>query len=593
MTITSKNILLGGAAGQGLDTSANLLGKHLNRLGYQILLTKDYMSRIRGGHNFYQIKIDNQAVKAPQKTTDMLFCFNQETNELHFDKVNKGGIIAGEISDSKEIEIHQSDQESISLHLPWNQWATKIVENPRTLSTVALASMAYFLGLSENKLIELINQSFKESLVDINEKAVKTGYQRTKEAIKEHNLLTKIKESWLEPIENQDENEQILISGNEATGMSAIASGCKFFSTYPMTPSTGIMNYLAKKQKEANLVVEQSEDEIAGINKALGASSMGVRAMTATSGGGFSLMVESLGMSGVAEIPLVVANVQRPGPATGLPTRTEQADLQFVLTAAQGEFPRAVISLTSIEDAFYRVNKAFEIAEKYQIPVIVLSDQYLADSTASLSPFQFQKLNCHDYTINDQELARQKQQYGKYVRYEFNSESGISPRAYPGQYTGETVLIDSHEHDIYGNITEDSEIRTAMVDKRMRKLEKLKSEMSSPNYYGAENPKTILLSWGSTEGIIQEAVDNLRASGYSVGSLHFSDLFPFPDTTLPELVDKCKFISVENNATGQLAQLIARETGIQVSQKILRYDGRQITWEEICSQLKSLIKEDQ
>ncbi len=592
MTISRMDILLGGAAGQGLDTSANLLSQLLSRLGYQVLVTKDYMSRIRGGHNFYKIAIDNKPIKAPSETVNMVFCFNQETMEKHQYRLTNDGILIGELTDSKESEWNNKSfngKNHVSFHLPWIQWAAKEVENPKTVSTVALASISYFLGVSHENLSKLISESFKENLVEVNQKAVQIAYDFTESAVSSSELLTDSTKVQLPQIENSD--EQLLISGNEASGMSAIASGCKFFSTYPMTPSTGILTYLAGKQSEANLVVEQAEDEIAGINKALGASSSGVRSMTATSGGGFSLMVEALGLSGVGEIPLVAFNVQRPGPATGLPTRTEQADLQFVISAAQGEFPRAVISLTSVEDAFYKTNRAFEIAEKYQIPVIVLSDQYLADLITTLSPFDFSKLECNDYTATEEDIKRHRQEYGKYARYEL-TDSGISPRVYPGQYSGETVLHDSHEHDIFGNITEDSKLRTNMVDKRMKKMSQLQTEMTPPEWYGSDDPELLFVGWGSTKGILQESVDKLRHCGYSVGLLHFSDLIPFPDTNMKELADKARIVSVENNATGQLAQLIARETGTLIEDKILHYDGRQITWEEIVNQAESLLKGD-
>lgn len=597
-----RRLLLGGAAGQGLDTSAHLLGMLLNRLGYEVMITKDYMSRIRGGHNFYRIRVANQPVKAPTEEMDMIFCFNQETLETHTERLPQGGIACGDVKSGNSESSGASGVKLIKL--PWNEWAAKEVGNPKTVSTVALSSICYFMDIDQALLLDMVPGFFPEKLQEINRKAVELGLEKTKSAVTEaypdFDLdITRLPEpernpGW-EKTHDEDvddpaseQEKRLLISGNEAVGMSAVASGCKFYSTYPMTPSTGIMNYLANKQKEANLVVEQSEDEIAGINMALGAASSGVRAMTGSSGGGFSLMVEALGLSGVGEIPLVVAEAQRPGPATGLPTRTEQGDLMFVLSAAQGEFPRAVMSLTSIRDAFYRTNKAFELAQKYQLPVIILSDQYLADQFATVSPFDFQRLACHDYTLTQAELEEQRKAHGRYARYAF-TDSGVSPLSYPGQYEGESVLTDSHEHDVFGNITEDQTLRVDMVNKRMRKLEGLQREMTPPEYYGSPNPDYVLVGWGSTKNLLEEAVDVLDEEEYQVGLVQFSDLYPLPEHPLEDMMNKgIQLIAAENNATAQLAQYLKQQAGIHINEFILRYDGRPLTWEEVVSEVKTI-----
>ncbi|MFO7296518.1 MAG: 2-oxoacid:acceptor oxidoreductase subunit alpha, partial [Clostridia bacterium] len=344
--------------------------------------------------------------------------------------------------------------------------------------------------------------------------------------------------------------------------------GCKFYSAYPMTPSTSIMNYLASKMLDAEIVVEQAEDEIAAINMAIGASYAGARAMTGTSGGGFSLMVEGLGLAGMLEVPLVIAEVQRPGPVTGFPTRTEQGDLKFVISASQGEFPRMVIAPRNAEDAFYQTVRAFNLADKYQIPVILLSDQFLADSTVTIKPFDFDGIRHERYithTVEDK----------PYKRYKI-TPTGVSPRVIPGKIPGVTVLVDSDEHDEYGHITESAEVRRQMVDKRLRKLEYLKQELQEPWFLGDDDFDVLILAWGSTWGPLAEAVSMLNSRQRTrYAALVFGDVWPLPTKLLVEKAKKAKkIINVEQNATGQLASLVAEVAGIFCDFSVLKYDGR-------------------
>lgn len=346
-----------------------------------------------------------------------------------------------------------------------------------------------------------------------------------------------------------------------------------------MSPSTSVMEFLASKSVDAGIVVEQAEDEIAGINMAIGASFAGARAMTGTSGGGFCLKVEALGLSGIAEIPLVVMNAQRPGPATGLPTRTEQSDLKFVISAAQGEFPRMVIALRNHTDAFYQTVRAFDLAERYQIPVILLSDQYLADSTATVEPYDLSK-------ISVSQPCQEEYKEGEYLRYKI-TDDGISPRLIPGK-TKNFVSADSDEHDERGWIIESSKERIQMMDKRMRKLDQLMEELQEPEFIGGETFDTLLVGWGSTYGPIKEAVAllNEQAPG-KYGALVFGDVFPLPTQLFIEKATQAKqLIDIEQNATGQLAGLIREQTRIVFNDSILKYDGRQISGEEIVERIQ-------
>ncbi|MDW7739398.1 MAG: 2-oxoacid:acceptor oxidoreductase subunit alpha [Bacillota bacterium] len=560
------NILVGGAAGQGMDTVMNLLGKTLVRHGYEIIYTKDYMSRVRGGHNFSRLRIAAQTPWTPVNMIDILVALNEETYLNHISNLSPTGRI---IFDPDSFSLPAEERRGLPVEL---LKLAKEHGGPVMANTVAVGALLVMIGLETGTTEKLLEEFFagKEGIAEENINALKAGYKSASRKCDACFDLPAVK----------SDVKKLFIEGNQILGMSALASGCRFLSAYPMTPSTGIMNYLASKSGELPLVVEQAEDEIAAINMALGASYAGVRALTVTSGGGFSLMVEGLSLAGMTETPLVIIVAMRPGPATGLPTRTEQGDLSFVVSAGHGEFPRAVLSATSHEDAFYRLNKAFDLADRFQVPVIFLSDQNFADTHRSLEPFDFGRLTYNRYLVEENEINK------PYKRYEI-TESGISPRALPGQYPGEVVLIDSDEHDEKGNIIEDAKTRNLMVEKRMRKLALLADEMDEPDLYGDTQPERLILGWGSTYGVLREAVDALSAAGIKTAMLHFSDLWPLPRRRLMSLLPHVKkSYCVENNAGGQLAALVRKETGIPVNRLILKYDGRSFMPDEIVREVE-------
>jgi 2-oxoglutarate ferredoxin oxidoreductase subunit alpha len=350
-----------------------------------------------------------------------------------------------------------------------------------------------------------------------------------------------------------------------------------------MTPSTGVMTFIASRADRFNAVVEQAEDEIAALNMVLGASFAGARSMTTTSGGGFSLMVEALGLAGITETPVVIFLSQRPGPATGLPTMTEQGELQFVLNASQGEFPRCVLAPATPEDCFYLTAEAFNIADKYQIPVFVMSDQYLADSLFTCERFDQSTVMIERHLLPAHEFSSTQ---GKYRRYAF-TPMGISPRAVPGQ-ANVLVAADSDEHDEFGHIDQTPENRIKMNDKRMKKLELLESIMSAPRVYGTGESDVTLIGWGSTYGPLTETVDMLTGEGHSVNLVHYTNIYPLPVMPTQEILGRSKrTVCVENNSTGQFARVLREYAGISVSEKVLRYDGKPFTPEFIIRSLKS------
>lgn len=552
------NILIGGAAGQGIDTTVTILEKLLKKSGYFVFTTRDVMSRVRGGHNFSTIRFGNEVITSHSNRFDGIIALNRQTITEHRSKLNENGFI---LCDS-----NQKIENDKTISLTMDEMA-KELGNPRVSGSIAIGAILKLFGETLDHAEVIMKSSVKAPYFEINMKAIQLGFDKV-EAKFAH--------------KDGSFHDWMLLSGNQAIALGAIAAGLRFYSAYPMSPSTSIMEYLAAKSLEANVLVEQAEDEIAAINMAIGASYAGARAMTGTSGGGFSLMVEALGLSGIAEIPLVVANIQRPGPATGLPTRTEQSDLKFIVSASHGEFPRMVIAVRDHKDAFYQTIRAFTIAEKYQIPVILLSDQYLADSTITVEPFD---LNNRSFTKPLNAIVAEDTD-GEYLRYRF-TEDGISPRRIPGE-TNALVTADSDEHDERGWITESAEIRTRMMDKRFHKLDTLSKELQEPEFIGEESCETLLVGWGSTHGPIKEAIQilNNQENG-RYGALVFGDVFPLPTARLLEKASTAHhIINIEQNATGQLAGLIREYTGIQCNKSILKYDGRQISADEIVDRQK-------
>jgi 2-oxoglutarate ferredoxin oxidoreductase subunit alpha len=375
----------------------------------------------------------------------------------------------------------------------------------------------------------------------------------------------------------------MLINGTDAIALGALASGCAFYAAYPMTPSTGIMDYLASKEKEYGVVVEQAEDEIAAINMALGASFAGARAMTGTSGGGFALMVEGLSLAAMTETPIVIAMGQRPGPATGLPTRTEQGELQFLMSAGHGEFPRVILAPGSPRQAFYLTNKAFDLAEKYQIPVFILFDTFLADSEWTFDGLDVSRLRYRDYRLRGAAFNA----LPAYKRHAF-TDTGITPLGVPGD-TRHLVVTDSDEHDEDGHIVEDAATRVRMVEKRfLKKLPLINREISPPVLYGDHDPRVVLTGWGSTFGVMKEAVDEL-AKSTRIAMLHFSEVFPLPlrdRFDYVKLLERAKLaICIENNASGQFSRLVHSETGFGFKAHIRKFDGRPFSVEELIGEI--------
>jgi 2-oxoglutarate/2-oxoacid ferredoxin oxidoreductase subunit alpha len=570
-------IKIGGEAGQGIQTIGDALSRVFARAGLHVFTDQDYESRIRGGHNFYRIRIADRPVKAAREAIDILVALDRESIAQHVPELTERGQI---IYDSASLkEKHDGPQ---FLDIPFSTLAVDQGGDRIMANTVATGAVLGMLGMDLTSLMDLIDATFKrkgEKVITSNRNAALAGYDFAIKGCIRCNFSVTVDEK---------ESKRMLLGGTEAIALGALASGVKFYSAYPMTPSTGIMNYLAGKEQEYGLVVEQAEDEIAAINMALGASFAGVRAMTGTSGGGFALMVEGLSLAGMTETPVVIALGQRPGPATGFPTRTEQGELQFLLHAGHGEFPRFLFAPGSPEQAFFLTNKAFDLAEKYQVPAFILFDTYLADAQWTSGGFDLRRIRNTDYRLRGDAFAALPQ----YKRHAFTG-SGVTPLGVPGD-AKHLVVTDSDEHDEDGHIVEDAATRIKMVEKRLlKKLPAMSGEVSPPFLYGDHRPDIVVAVWGSLYGPMREAVDDL-AKSYGIAMLHFSELAPFPGKErfdYLDLLDHAKLtICVEQNATGQFAKLMRTETGFEFDALLHKYDGRPFTVESLVKDIKGSIR---
>ncbi len=567
MNTDALNILIGGEAGQGLATIGQVFTRSVVKAGYYIVVTQSYQSRIRGGYNAYSIRVSSHPIEAPVEAVDVLVALTEEAYRVNKDAVLDTGVI---IADEK-INLSNEKRLNLSLERP---------ANTQFYNVFFLGVLGSLLGLDEECLREALIQFFADHHPEAIQKNLDSMEDGRKWSLsKASNFHVRLQPT--------DRKGFCMINGNEAIALGAMSAGLKFFSFYPMTPATSIANALAPNATRLGFFMEQAEDEIAAINMAIGASFAGAPSMVATSGGGFALMTEAVSLAGMTETPVVIVVAQRPGPSTGLPTRTEQGDLEFVLHAGHGEFPRALYAPGSVEECFAITREAFMVAERSRGPVFILTDQFLADSYRSVQPFDLKPLMPLDVCG---ELPSPKKSFQTYQI----TTSGVSPRLAPGlaescvqAWSSEQLVVaDSDEHDEEGHLTEDLRVRKLMVQKRWRKLSIIKEGLRKPSFYGEENPDFLLVCWGSSLGVVKEAVDQKIKEGYSCAMLHFSQVWPIASRyVLPFLQSAKKVIGVESNFTGQFSRLIRRESGFQISERILRYDGLPLTLEYVLERI--------
>ena len=556
-TRSSVNILIGGEAGQGLVTVSHILAKSLVRSGYSIVVTQSYLSRIRGGHNTFAIRVSTEQIIAPQQSVDLLISLDKDTVTLHSSDLSSNHLVVLD-------EAFGIGGESF-LRVPFGELAQE-----RFTNIAALGVVSSLLGLDTQLVVKTLEDSFGETHVEDAEEN-RITFERSFRWALEHPITFKKLTALTDP------PRRLMMNGNEAIALGAVSAGLRFYSFYPMTPATSIGLNLAAYAKRMGLIVEQAEDEIAAINMAIGASFAGAPSMVATSGGGFALMTEGVSLSAMTETPVVVVVAQRPAPATGLPTRTEQGDLEFVLHSGHGEFPRAIFAPGTIEECFHLTRKALELAERYQGPMFLLTDQFLADSYRAVVPFEVGNLS----SIR---AGAERTGSAPYQRFSI-TESGISPRLLPG-VTEQLVVADSDEHTEDGHITEDLSVRKKMVEKRLRKGQGLREEVIPPESTGKAKPDLLLVGWGSSKGAVKEAAALMNSQREKVATLHFSQVWPLiPEQFIRHLESSRQVVCVEGNAFGQLGRLIRRETGFHIEKKVLRYDGLPLTPEYIAQEL--------
>lgn len=552
--LNEVSVVISGAAGQGIQAVEHLLSNVVKDSDLYVFATKEYMSRVRGGNNSTTLRISCKPVYANIDRIDLLLVLNENAIERHRWRIGPSTIVLGEERFVKDEPNHVVVEFS------------KIAEsfgNRIYANSVATGVLAGIMELNIDALKKNIEQYFVKKgneVINANVSAALKGYELGRK------LGLKLELKKCEEVRKKN-----LLNGSMAVALGAVAGGCNFVSSYPMSPSTAVFTELARLAKDHGILVEQAEDEIAAANMVIAAWYAGARGLVTTSGGGFALMCEAISLAGMIETPIVVHLGQRPGPATGLPTRTEQADLNLVLYASHGEFPRVIYAPGSIEEAYELTAKAFNVADKFQVPVFVLTDQYLLDSYYLVDDLP--KMDIERYIVRTD---------ANYRRYTV-TEDGISPRGIPGYGEG-LVRVDSDEHDEFGHITESALVRKTMVEKRLRKMNKIIQEALPPKFSGPEDYEVLIVSWGSTCLIVEEAL--LSFSNHKIAHLHFSQVYPIHPSA-KEYFEKAKrIIFIEQNATGQFANLVQQTFRIDTSERILKYDGYAYSVEQIAKAIR-------
>jgi 2-oxoglutarate ferredoxin oxidoreductase subunit alpha len=574
-------ISIGGAAGQGIATPGNLLSRIFIRRGLHLHAYNAYQSIIRGGHIFLTIRVRNQPVTNHGDKLDLLHCLNQDTMDRHLRLMGPGTNV---LFNSDTIEPSEAGDGVQLCGLPIKE-LTDNNRNKLLQNTIALGAMMHLLGIEFQVLQDVLTEQFGrkgQGVVDENVSVARAGYEYATANFK--------------PLENgapTGPKPLAVWTGNEALGMGGASAGVKFYCAYPMSPATGVLHWMAKNAREVGIMVRQVEDEIAASNMIIGAAHAGCRTMCATSGGGFALMTEAIGAASMMEIPAVYINVMRAGPSTGVPTKTEQADLWQVLGASAGDFERLIVAPTDALDAFNTLPELFNLTDHYQCPGILLSDLLISEGTFSVDP---DAINLQP-EINRGKIVTEPNEDPDYEfhRYE-NTDDGISARALPGTL-GLTHVVATDEHDEDSVLLSDEFTnplkRRKMVEKRARKFDDLLERIAAPQLQGPADAEVTLVGFGSTEGVIAEGIEQLTAAGVTVNQLAVKWIVPFHAEAVTEILSKAnKTIMVENNHSGQFFRYLRSETGITVDASIRKYDGEPFMPHHIADGVRELLAGD-
>ncbi|HUS93316.1 MAG TPA: 2-oxoacid:acceptor oxidoreductase subunit alpha [Phycisphaerae bacterium] len=549
-------IRIAGEAGQGVATTGSILVGALAELGLHVAATRSYMSRIRGGLNWYDVRIGTEPLHGPAARADLLVALTEIALATLREEVTEGATV-----------LYNGTEADGALAIDFDGVAKEVAGSKLYSNTVAAGAVFALLGYDLDVLDAFLKKQFKkkgQEVIEANEACLRKGAELARQS------------GWSLKAPHPDGGPRSVCDGATAIGQAAAVAGVKLVTAYPMTPGTATFTHLAKVADEFGLVVEQAEDEIAAVNMICGAAYAGVPALTTTSGGGFALMAEGLSLAGIMELPILIVIAQRPGPATGLPTRTGQQDLLFALRAGHGEFPRAIFAPGSVRQCAELTRRALETAHRFQAPVILLTDQFLQDLEQTGDP-----LPTAPDPI-DRCLATEAGE--DYARYAV-TDSGVSPRAIPGGAA--RVVCDSDEHTADGHLTEDLDVHLAQQDKRMRKLEGMTAESLAPERHGPADAETLLICWGSTYGPCREAVDLLNAAGGSCALLHFAQLWPLNVPAVREAVgSRRRVVGVEGNQTGQLVTLLRSVGAVGECELLTDYSGLPFTGERIAERTR-------
>lgn len=577
--LSKKEVTLrvGGAAGDGIASTGESFAKMCARSGLNVFAYNSYQSVIRGGFIWLQVHAGKKEMYSHGNDLDFLIALNQkELERNHKDVADNGGIIFN--SDKIKTDKIEINEKVKLFPIPVKEIMSKFGRNPILQNTVTLGTLVRLIGIEYDALWNVITDYFgkkKKSALEVNLSVSRAGYEYAESNFEKMDF----------DLECDYNKHKHLITGNQSIALGAIAAGCQFYCAYPMTPASSILNWLDAKSAQTKMVVKQAEDEIAVLNMAIGAGFAGARSMVGTSGGGFSLMTEAVGLAAQTETPVVIINSMRGGPSTGLPTKTEQADLFQAIGASQGDFPKIVVAPSDVRDCFYTVIEAFNLAEKYQIPAIVLSDLLLSEHMETIEMLDFDNMKHYK-----EELAKSNGE--RFRRYKF-TENGVSQRSIPGT-EGTIFQATSDEHNDFGDIISDvftdEEMRTRMQQKRMRKMGYLLKELPEPKLQGDSDAEITLVGWGSTSPIIKEAIDVMQNDDIKVNHLHLKYLVPFHSDVVNNILNNAKnVLDIETNYTGQLSRLISMETGFSIKNKLLKYDGEPIYAKHIINKIKEVI----
>ncbi len=556
------------AAGQGLQTAEEMIARLLSRSGLYVFTAKEYMSRVRGGSNSTRIRVSSVPVRAFIDRIDYLFVLAGGLRPNIMDHITAETRIIGDVSVLTRDTPKFQERKAAMFELPIAAKAKELGGSVYEAAVLTGVTAGLF-GLEAECADTFIERRFKDAEVAVrNKTAFHIG----------HALGNDLNQGTLISRYPRTDKKEILLDGNTAVSLGAAAAGCNFVTAYPMSPGTAVFGFFARNAERFGCAVEQVEDEISAVNMCIGASYAGARALTTTSGGGFALMGEGISLAGITETPLVIHLAQRPGPATGMATRTEQADLNLALYAGHGEFPRAIYAPSSVESAFKLTAQAFVTAAKYQTPVIVLTDQYFLDSAYDVMPPQPETVPFPEKPVTTED---------GYRRYAFPAPGEVaSPRGVPGCGSG-LVGLDSHEHTEDAHISENFELRARMMDKRLHKLEAMREEALAPRLFGDPMYQALIVCWGSLQESLLEAMRLLDAKGLAL--VCCEQLYPVSKQLKLMLKQARRLIFVENNASAQFARLVHVETGYAATDTVLKYDGQPFSVEELLERLKILL----